>query len=96
MVKRIEELTELAHKLNILNDTQAEIQAAMNEVAVKCRREVLRAAEEVRHMGGTNAPEQLLLDFEAAQQLSRRLSLDQVEEDNAIKVVSVHMPGGVA
>jgi hypothetical protein len=96
MVKRIEELTELAHKLNILNDTQEEIQAAVNEVAVKCRREVLRAAEAVRRMGGTDAPEQLLLDFEAARELSRRLSLDAIKEDDAIKVVSAHIAGGVA
>ncbi len=96
MVRRIEELTEAAHKLNILNDAQGEIQAAVNDVALKCRGEVLRATEAVRRVGRTNAPEQLLLDFEAAQQLSRRLSLDQVEEDDAIKVVSAHMAGGVA
>jgi hypothetical protein len=96
MVKRIEELTEVAHQLNILNDARGEIQAAVNDVALKCRGEVLRVAEAVRRVGGINAPEQLLLDFEAARELSRRLSLDTIKQDDAIKVVSVHMPGGVS
>jgi hypothetical protein len=96
MVKRVEELTTFAQTLNILQDAQGDIQATINEVARKCRNEARRVAETVRRVGEGNASTQLLLDFEAARELSRRLSLNDHAAEGGGEVSSAYVPGGVS
>ena len=95
MARRVEELTEAAQQLNMMKDAQGEIQAAINEVAMKCRGEVRRVTDAVRRVGPENSPRQLLLDFEAARELSRRLSLDEQGDDVVVEAASAAIPGGV-
>jgi hypothetical protein len=95
MARRVEELTEAAQQLNMMKDAQGEIQAAINEVAMKCRGEVRRVTDAVRRVGPENSPRQLLLDFEAARELSRRLSLDVQDDDVVVEAASAAVPGGV-
>lgn len=96
MAKRVEELTVIAQQLNILQDTQGEIQAAINEVARKCRGQVRRVTNAVGNVGEDNTPKQLLLEFEAARELSRRLSFDDLKEQDVAEVPSAYVSGGVS
>jgi hypothetical protein len=95
MARRVEELTEAAQQLNMMKGAQGEIQAAINEVAMKCRGEVRRVTDAVRRVGPENLPRQMLLDFEAARELSRRLSLDDQGDDVVVEAASAAIPGGV-
>ena len=94
MLKRIEELTAVAEKVSILDSSQATIQSLANDLAEKCRGEVRRVVEAVRNGPKESVPQQLLLDFEAAQELSRRLLLDEIGD--TVKVASANHLGGVS
>jgi hypothetical protein len=96
MLKRIEALTVAAEKVGILDASQVKIQALANDLAAKCRGEVRRAAEAVRNAPREGVSPQLLSDLEAARELSRRLTLDEIEEaPRHVKVASANNLGGV-
>jgi hypothetical protein len=95
MLKRVEELTAAAQRVNIGNSCNYEIQMMANALALKCRGEIRYVAEAVRDARGENVPQQLLLNFEAAQELSRRLLIDDIEAVPGPKVASANELGGV-